>query len=103
MLSANKLEPACEKRQKGIGLTTAVVAVLMAIANLLANAANTQRVIIETKTADWWTLVSGSPGCRVLSLAYRVAAFLATFLCEHCCRNRADCCRIVPILTRCSP
>ena len=48
------METAHEKQQKGIGLTTAVVAVLMAIANLLANAANTQRVVIETKTADWW-------------------------------------------------
>jgi len=38
----HELEMAREKQQKAIGLTTAVIAVLMAIANLLANAANTQ-------------------------------------------------------------
>ena len=46
------VEKAREKQQKAIGLTTAVVAVLTAIANLLANSANTQKVVLETKIAD---------------------------------------------------
>jgi hypothetical protein len=63
-----------EKQQKGIGLTTAVVAVLMAIANLLANAANTQRVIIETKTADWWAYThSNDTNARIYMADERIA------------------------------
>jgi hypothetical protein len=49
-----QMEQAHGKQQKGIGLTTAVVAVLLAIATMLANNANTKKIVIETKTADWW-------------------------------------------------
>ena len=49
-----QVEKAHEKQQKGIGLTTAVLAVLMAVATMLANNANTRKIVVETKTADWW-------------------------------------------------
>ena len=49
-----QVEEAHGKQQKGIGLTTAVVAVLLAIATMLANNANTRKIVIETETADWW-------------------------------------------------
>lgn len=40
--------------QKGIGLTTSIVAVLLAFATMLANDANTKKIVDETRTADWW-------------------------------------------------
>ena len=43
-----------EAQQKHIGLTTAVIAVVLALATMLANNANTRKIIDETKTADWW-------------------------------------------------
>jgi hypothetical protein len=49
-----QVEQAHGKQQKGIGLTTAVVAVLLALATMLANNANTKKIVVETKTADWW-------------------------------------------------
>ncbi|MFZ3212957.1 MAG: DUF4337 family protein [Terriglobales bacterium] len=68
------METAHEKQQKGIGLTTAVVAVLMAIANLLANAANTQRVVVETKIADWWAYThSNDTNARIYMSDERIA------------------------------
>ena len=69
-----QVEKAREKRQKGIGLTTAVVAVLMAVANLLANAANTQKVVVETKTADWWAYThSNDTNARIYMADERIA------------------------------
>jgi hypothetical protein len=48
------------KQRKGIGLTTAIIAVLLAIATMLGNSANTQKIVDETKTADWWAYVHSS-------------------------------------------
>jgi hypothetical protein len=43
-----------EQQQKHVGLTTAVVAVILAFATMLGNDANTRKIVDETKTADWW-------------------------------------------------
>src|SRR5215470_9819050 len=68
-----QVEKAREKQQKGIGLTTAVVAVLMAIANLLANAAN-RKVVVETKIADWWAYThSNDTNARIYMADERIA------------------------------
>ncbi len=40
-----QVEQAHGKHQKGIGLTTAVVAVLLALATTLANNANTRKIV----------------------------------------------------------
>lgn len=48
------VEKAHAQQQKSIGLTTAVVAVILAFATMLANDANTKKIVVETKTADWW-------------------------------------------------
>jgi len=48
------IEHAHGQQQKNIGLTTAVVAVLLAFVTMLANDANTKKIVIETRTADWW-------------------------------------------------
>jgi hypothetical protein len=48
------VEKAHAQQQKSIGLTTAVVAVILAFATMLANDANTKKIVDETKTADWW-------------------------------------------------
>ncbi len=47
-------EKAHELQQKTVGLTTAVLAVILAFATMLANDANTKKIVDETKTADWW-------------------------------------------------
>ncbi len=47
-------EAAHEKQQKSIGLTTALIAVVLAFATMKANDANTRKIVDETKTADWW-------------------------------------------------
>lgn len=49
-----QLNAAHEKQSQGISLTTAIIAVLLAIATMLANSANTNKVVIETKIADGW-------------------------------------------------
>ena len=68
------LEKAREKQQKGIGLTTAVVAALMAIANLLASSANTQKVVVEAKIADWWAYThSNDTNARIYMADERIA------------------------------
>jgi len=48
------VEHAHGQQQRNIGLTTAVIAVLLAFATMLANDANTKKIVIETRTADWW-------------------------------------------------
>jgi len=69
-----QVEKAREKQQKGIGLTTAVVAALMALANLLASSANTQKVVVETKIADWWAYThSNDTNARIYMSDERIA------------------------------
>jgi len=69
-----QVEKANEKQQKGIGLTTATVAVLLAIATMLANNANTKKIVIETKTADWWAYShSNDTNSRIYMANERVA------------------------------
>lgn len=43
-----------QQQQKHVGLTTAVIAVILAFATMKANDANTRKIVDETKTADWW-------------------------------------------------
>jgi|SRR5712692_10773248 len=69
-----QVEKAHGKQQKGIGLTTAVVAVLLAIATMLANRANTQKVVLETKIADWWAYAhSNDTNARIYMANERIA------------------------------
>jgi Domain of unknown function (DUF4337) len=49
-----QVERAHARQRNAIGLTTTVVAVLLALATMMGNVANTNRIVIETKTADWW-------------------------------------------------
>jgi hypothetical protein len=48
------VEKAHGQQQRSIGLTTSVVAVLLAFATMLANDANTKKIVAETRIADWW-------------------------------------------------
>jgi hypothetical protein len=69
-----QMEKAREKQQKGIGLTTAVVAVLLAIATMLANRANTQKILLETRIADWWAFThSNDTNARLYMADERMA------------------------------
>lgn len=45
-------------QQRSVGLTTSVIAVLLALATMLGNNANTKMIVDETKTADWWAYVA---------------------------------------------
>lgn len=69
-----QVEKAHGKPQKRIGLTTALVAVLLAIATMLANNANTKKIVIETKIADWWAYAhSNDTNSRIYMANERVA------------------------------
>ena len=50
-----KTEDAKATGNKAIGLTIAVLAVLSAFVTMLANYCSTEKVIVETKIADWWS------------------------------------------------
>ena len=68
------VETAVTKQRKAIGLTTAIVAVLLAVAGMLGNSANTQKIVIETKTADWWAYVhSSDTNARIYTANARLA------------------------------
>jgi hypothetical protein len=61
-------------QHKRIGLTTAVVAVLLAIATMLGNNANTQKIVTETKIADWWAFThSNDTNSRIYMADERLA------------------------------
>jgi hypothetical protein len=67
-------EHAHARQQKSIGLTTAVVAVLLSLATTLSNDSNTQKIIWETKTADWWaTAHSNETNSRIYMANERLA------------------------------
>ena len=69
-----QLEDAHEKQQKGVGLTTAMVAVLLAIATMLASNANTNKIVVETKIADWWAYThSNDTNSRIYMANERLA------------------------------
>jgi hypothetical protein len=69
-----QLERARDRQQRGIGLTTAVVAVFLALATMLANDANTERIVVETKTAHWWAFTqSNDTNSRMYMATERLA------------------------------
>ena len=49
-----KTEHAHHSGQKTIGLTTTIVAVLLAVANLLGHRAHTEEITLQTKVVDGW-------------------------------------------------
>ncbi|HLH06719.1 MAG TPA: DUF4337 domain-containing protein [Terriglobales bacterium] len=49
-----KIEQARETSDKRIGLTMAIVAVLLAVATMLGHRTHTEEVLIQTKAADQW-------------------------------------------------
>lgn len=52
---SEQAEHAHHTGQKGIGLTTAITAVLLAVSTLLGHRAHTEEVLLQTKTNDQWT------------------------------------------------
>lgn len=69
-----QVEKAHGKQQKGIGLTTATVAVMLAIATMLGNNAHTKKIVLETKIADWWAYShSNDTNSRIYMANERVA------------------------------
>ena len=47
-------EKAHESGQRGIGLTMAIFAVLLAVATMMSHRAHTEEVLIQTRAADQW-------------------------------------------------
>ena len=63
-----------EKWSKGIGLTTALIAVVLAITTMLANGAHTEKVVLETRIADWWNYThSNDTNARLYMVNERIA------------------------------
>jgi hypothetical protein len=59
---------------KGIGLTIAILAVLSAFVTMLMNHTSTEKVIVETKVADWWTYShSNDSNARLYDVNARIA------------------------------
>ena len=48
-------EQAARRQEKGLGLTTAVFAVLLAIATMLAHRNHTKEAVLATRAADQWS------------------------------------------------
>jgi hypothetical protein len=51
---AENTEKAHESGQRGIGLTMAIFAVLLAIATMMSHRAHTEEVLLETQATDQW-------------------------------------------------
>jgi hypothetical protein len=63
-----------ETGNKGIGLTIAVLAVLSAFVAMLLNHTSTEKVIVETKIADWWAYThSNDSNARLYDVDARLA------------------------------
>ena len=61
--------------ERSIGLTISVVAVLLAVSTMLDNRANTAKVVLETKTADWWAYShSNDTNSKIFAANARLAA-----------------------------
>ena len=57
-----KTEHAHHSGQKAIGLTTTIVAVLLAVANLLGHRAHTEEIKLQTKVVDGWAFYQAKHG-----------------------------------------
>lgn len=56
------IEHAHERGEKGIGLTTAIWAVLLAIATLMSHRAHTEEIVLQTHTNDQWGFYQAKHG-----------------------------------------
>src|SRR5262245_4990479 len=70
-------EQAHHQGQKTIGLTMAIVAVLLAIAALLSHRAHTKEVVLQTKVNDGWSYYQAK---NIRSHMYAADAKLASML-----------------------
>jgi hypothetical protein len=69
-----KAEDARAKGNKGIGLTIAILAVFSAFVTILQTETSTDKVIIETKIADWWAYShSNDSNARLYDINAKVA------------------------------
>ncbi len=48
-------EKAARRKEKGIGLTTAILAVLLAVVTMMAHRSHTEEVVLQTRAADQWS------------------------------------------------
>jgi hypothetical protein len=65
------------KGEKEIGLTMAVVAVLLAVATLLSHRAHTEEIVLQTKAADQWNEYQGKDTrLRMYESFAKIAALL---------------------------
>jgi|SRR5579872_460616 len=70
-------EDAREKGQKEIGLTMAIVAVLLAIATLMSHRAHTKEVVLQTKANDQWGYYQAR---KIRATTYETGSILARLL-----------------------
>jgi hypothetical protein len=69
-----KAEHSHAKGSKRIGLTIAILAVFSASVTILMSGNNTDKVVIETKTADWWAYShSNDSNARLYEAAAKIA------------------------------
>ena len=80
-------EKAKESGQRAIGLTMAILAVLLAVSTLLSHRAHTEEVLLETRATDQWNYYQAK---NIRSHVYDADAELAGLFAEKGAQAAAD-------------
>jgi len=84
---AENTEKAHESGQRGIGLTMAIFAVLLAIATMMSHRAHTEEVLLETQATDQWNYYQAK---NIRSHVYDADAELANLFGDRGTAQAAD-------------
>jgi len=84
---AESTEKAHESGQRGIGLTMAIFAVLLATATMMSHRAHTEEVLLETRATDQWNYYQAK---NIRSHVYDADAELATLFGDRGAEKAAD-------------
>src|ERR1700756_1251253 len=84
---AENTEKARETGQRAIGLTMAILAVLLAVSTLLGHRAHTEEVLLETRATDQWNYFQAK---NIRSHVYDADAEIANLFAEKGAEAAAD-------------
>ncbi len=84
---AENTEKAKETGQRAIGLTMAILAVLLAVSTLLGHRAHTEEVLLETRATDQWNYFQAK---NIRSHVYDADAELANLFADKGAQAAAD-------------
>src|SRR6202049_1781881 len=84
---AENTERAKETGQRAIGLTMAILAVLLSVSTLLGHRAHTEEVLLETRATDQWNYYQAK---NIRSHVYDADSELATLFGDKASQTIAD-------------